>query len=315
MRSRRGHIRIGISGWRYPPWRGVFYPAGLAQRRELEYASRCFASVEINGTFYSMQRPEYFHQWHAETPPGFVFALKGSRFITHMLKLRNHEAALANFFASGVLALNEKLGPILWQLPPQLSFDAERVDSFLNTLPRDTAQALAVARGHDARVAGRDWLEIDAVRPMRHALEVRHPSFGTPEFIALLRRHRVALVVADTAGTWPCIEDTTADFIYVRLHGDTELYASGYTDEALDRWARRLDAWARGGQPPDARTSGPAPPPGAPRDVYCYFDNDAKVRAPFDARALMQRLGVPMAPELPAQRSRKLRSSAITSSL
>jgi len=265
-------VRIGISGWRYAGWRGIFYPEGLAQRRELEYASRQFRSVEINGSFYSLQRPEFYRQWYRDTPEGFVFAVKGGRFITHMKKLAGVEKPLANFFASGVLALNEKLGPILWQLPPVLPFDEERLANFFDLLPRDTIQAAALARRHDHRVSRRSWLRADARRPLRHALEVRHESFRSPRFRRLLREHDIGLVVADTAGRWPFLEDVTADFVYVRLHGDEELYVSGYTPGALDAWAGRIKRWKRR------------------RDVYVYFDNDAKVHAPFDALALAARV-------------------------
>jgi uncharacterized protein YecE (DUF72 family) len=293
MAASRGKVLIGISGWRFEPWRGVFYPQGLAQRSELAFASRMLPTIEINGSFYSLQRPESYAAWHAETPPGFVFAVKGSRYITHMLKLKNAGAALANFFASGVLRLNEKLGPILWQFPPQLGFDAERFDAFFAALPRDTAAALALAERHDERLDGRAWLEIDRVRPLRHAVEIRHPSFIDPAFVALLRRHRIALVVADTAGRWPLLEVLTADFVYIRLHGDKELYASGYDDDALDRWAERIAAWSGGGQVADARLASPRPGgKRARRDVFCYFDNDVKVHAPYDAAHLAARLGV-----------------------
>jgi len=268
-----GAILIGISGWRYPPWRGVFYPPGLAQARELDYASRFLPTIEINGSFYSLQRPSSYAAWYDATPPGFVFAVKGNRFLTHMLKLRGIETPLANVLASGVFALREKLGPILWQFPPQLRFDADRVERFLSLLPHDTGQALAIARGHDEKLAGRALLEIDAVRPLRHAVEVRHESFRDPAFLALLRKYGVALVIADTAGKWPDIDAVTADFVYVRLHGEHELYASGYDDESLARWAARMRAWADDG------------------DVYCYFDNDIKVRAPFDAKRLMEMVG------------------------
>lgn len=286
-------IHIGISGWRYEPWRGVFYPRGLAQARELDYASRYLPTIEINGSFYSLQRPNSYAAWYAATPPGFVFAVKGNKFITHMLKLRGIETPLANVLASGVFALREKLGPILWQFPPQLRFEPDKIEHFLSLLPRDTGQALAMARGHDEKMADRSLLEIDAVRPLRHAIEVRHESFRDEAFIALLRKYKVALVVADTAGKWPDDEDVTADFMYIRLHGEHELYASGYEDDALERWARRIRAWSEGKQPQDARLVSPVPPPErASRDVYCYFDNDIKVRAPFDAKRLMELLAL-----------------------
>jgi len=287
----RSHIRIGISGWRYEPWRGVFYPPTLRQHDELAYASRRLSSIEINGSFYSLQRPEYYAQWHDDTPPGFVFSVKGARFVTHMLKLRNVEAALANFFASGIANLGEKLGPFLWQLPPMLAYDRERLRGFFDLLPRDADQAAALARRHNDKVEGRVRLDYGANRPLRHALEVRHPSFETPEFIELLREHRIALVVADTAGKWPYAEDVTADFVYARLHGDTELYVSGYTPRALARWAGRIRAWASGGQADDARLIAPGTTIArVPRDVYVYFDNDAKVKAPRDALRLAQQV-------------------------
>ncbi|KAB7771992.1 DUF72 domain-containing protein [Xanthomonas maliensis] len=287
-------IRIGISGWRYPRWRGTFYPDGLLQRRELAYAAQCFPSIEINGSFYSLQRPESYQRWHDETPEDFVFALKGPRFVTHMKRLRNCEQALANFFASGVLRLGPKLGPILWQLPPNLAFDADVLDAFLASLPRDSERALALARRRErGRMQGRSALAIDRRRPLRHALEVRHQSFCDPACLRLLRRHRVALVIADTAGKFPYLEDVTADFLYLRLHGDAQLYASGYSDDALERWAARIARWAAGGEPGDARRSGPPARPRASREVYCYFDNDMKVHAPFDARGLLRRLDLP----------------------
>lgn len=291
--SLRGKIHIGISGWRYPPWRGVFYPRELAQRRELEFASRQVPTIELNGSFYSLQRPADYAQWQEQTPPGFVFAVKGSRYITHMKQLKNVEEALANFFASGLFELQSKLGPILWQFPPRMRFDAERFAAFFEMLPHDTDAARTLARRHDERVAGRVSLRSGRKRTLRHAVEIRHPSFVDPDFIALLRRHRIGLVVADTAGRWPLLEDLTADFVYLRLHGDKELYASGYSDEALDRWAARIDTWAAGRQVDDARLASPvAAARRIRRDVFCYFDNDVKVHAPFDAARLGTRLGL-----------------------
>jgi uncharacterized protein YecE (DUF72 family) len=286
-----GTIRIGISGWRYAPWRGVFYPPDLPQRRELEYASRALPTIEINGSFYCLQRPEFYAEWHEQTPAGFVFSVKGGRYITHIRRLRDVETALANFFASGILNLREKLGPVLWQFPATFRWDPERFSAFFALLPRDTQAALALARRRDARMHGRSRLAIDSNRPLRHAVEIRHGSFRNPEFVALLRRHNVALVVADTAGKWPLVEDVTADFVYVRLHGEEELYASGYTDSSLDSWAARLRAWSNGSEPGDARVIAAARARRRrSRDVYCYFDNDIKVKAPFDAQRLMARL-------------------------
>jgi uncharacterized protein YecE (DUF72 family) len=286
-------IRIGISGWRYPPWRGSFYPKGLRQDDELAYASSALPVIEINGSFYSLQRPESYAEWYAATPKGFVFTNKANRFITHTLRLRDAAKPLANVLASGVFALREKLGPFLWQLPPNFKFDADRLEGFLSQLPHDTEAALTLARGHEDRMEGRALLQIDRKRKLRHAIEVRHESFMDPAFIALLRKYKVALVVADTAGKWPYMEDVTADFMYVRLHGDAELYASGYSDDALAHWAERIRAWTTGRQPKDAHLVSSKPAPRrASRDVYCFFDNDIKVHAPCDAQKLMKLLGL-----------------------
>jgi uncharacterized protein YecE (DUF72 family) len=266
-------IRIGTSGWRYPPWRESFYPAGLAQRRELEYISRKVNSVEINGSFYSLQRPASYQAWAAQTPEDFVFAVKGGRFITHLKRLRDVETPLANFFASGPLALGRKLGPVLWQLPATVPFDPELLATFFDLLPRTTTAAAELAARRDRRLDGRDWLFVDADRPLRHALEVRHPGFVEPLFLDLLREHRIALVIADTAGKFPYIEDVTADFSYLRLHGDEELYVSDYGDAALDSWAKKIRELAR-----------------AAPDVYVYFDNDVHAHAPWNAIALTERL-------------------------
>jgi uncharacterized protein YecE (DUF72 family) len=291
-RALRSRIRVGISGWRYAGWRGKFYPAGLVHRAELGFAAERFDSIELNGSFYSLQRPESYRSWYAEVPPDFRFSVKGSRYITHMLKLRNVGTALANFFASGVLALEDKLGPILWQFPPQLAFDG-RFEEFLEQLPHDTAQATALARRHDERLRGRSFMASGSQRPLLHAFEVRHPSFCTPEFIALLRRYGAAAVVADTAGRWPMLQDVTAEFVYVRLHGDVTLYESGYGRAALERWAERIRAWSSGEEPAGVcRVWRPAPVRRRGRDVYVYFDNDAKVHAPYDAQALRRLLGL-----------------------
>ena len=291
-------IRVGISGWTYPPWRGVFFPKGWPQRRELEYASRQVNSIEINGSFYSLQRPASYRAWHDATPDGFVFSVKAGRFITHIRRLKDVETPLANFFASGVLCLREKLGPILWQLPPNFRYDPDRLAAFFDLLPRDTSAASRLARKHDAKVKGRAATATDRTRPLRHALEVRHPSFEAAEFVKLLRKHDIALVVADTAGKWPFIEDVTSNFIYVRLHGEQELYVSGYTDAALDEWARKIRSWAGGRTPAHTKRIGP-PLRAAEsrRDVFVYFDNDVKVRAPFDAMSLAHRLGIGPAPK------------------
>lgn len=285
-----GDVRIGISGWRYAPWRGTFYPEGLRQADELAFAAATFSTIEINGTFYSLQRPEYFAAWAAETPSDFVFSVKGPRYITHVLRLKDAETPLANFLASGLFELGAKLGPILWQFPPFFRFDRDRIETFLRLLPHDTETARAVARQHDAKVAGRSSLAAHGDRPLRHAMEIRHRSFAVPEFVELLRAYDVALVCADTV-EWPRLMDITSDFVYCRLHGSEELYVSGYDDQALDRWAERVVAWCRGAEPTDAErvTDGPGAHTER-RDVFVYFDNDAKVRAPFDAQGLQRRV-------------------------
>ncbi len=287
-------IRIGISGWTYPPWRGVFYPDGLPQKAEMAYAANTFLSIEVNGTFYGLQKPESFKRWREETPHDFVFSIKGSRYITHILRLKDAKSALANFLASGLLALGPKLGPILWQVPPSLRFDPDVIAEFLALLPPDFRSAARLAAKHDRPIKGGAYLQVEENLRLRHALEIRHESFRDDRFIALLREHETAVVVADTVD-WPCLQDITADFIYARLHGSEELYASGYTEASLDNWARRFRAWSKGSEPRDAkRVAGKAPPrlSGKPRDIFVYFDNDKKVRAPFDAMGLARRLGI-----------------------
>lgn len=267
-RLKRGRVRIGISGFNYPPWRGVFYPRGLRQADELAFAARQFPSIELNGSFYSLQRPASYRAWYTATPDDFVFAVKGGRFITHMKRLRNVETALANFFASGLLCLGEKLGPILWQLPPNLRFDADVLAAFFEQLPRTTRDVERLARRHDARLQGRVALEALVDEPVRHVLEVRHPSFEVPRFEELLRQYRIASCVADSAGLYPMLDVATSDFAYARLHGAKQLYVSGYSPRDLAPWAERVRGWAKRG------------------DVFVYFDNDVKVRAPFDAQNL-----------------------------
>ncbi len=285
----QGTVRIGISGWRYAGWRGVFYPPKLAQRRELEFAAEQFPSVEINGTFYSLQRPSSFRAWNAASPEGFVFSVKGPRLITHMYKLRNVEAALANFFASGLLDLGPKLGPVLWQFPPQMRYTRERFETFFKLLPRTQGAIASMARLHGERMVGRASTSVaegvPVETPVRHCVEIREESFACEEFVELLREHEVGLVVADTVA-WPLLFDVTADFVYVRLHGSEELYASGYEHDALEVWADRIAAWAKGGLA-EGRRACATEAACSPRDVYVYFDNDIKVRAPFDALALI----------------------------
>jgi uncharacterized protein YecE (DUF72 family) len=273
--STPGRARIGISGWRYAGWRGDFYPTGLAQRRELEYAAGRLTSIEINGSFYSLQRPSSYATWRAETPEDFVFSVKGGRYITHLKRLVDVETPLANFFASGLLALGPKLGPVLWQLPERLAFDAEVLDAFLALLPTTTTEAARLAERHDDKVKeDRSLTTVEADLPLRHALEFRSATFVNDEAYAVLRRHGVACVLADTAGRWPRVEQVTGDLMYVRLHGDKELYASGYSDTALDEWAARCRGWLADGL-----------------DVFAYFDNDIKGFAPYDAMRLIERLG------------------------
>ena len=265
---------MGVSGWRFPRWRGDFYPPDLVQRRQLEYLGSRMNSAEINGSFYSLQRPTTYQRFVDETPDDFVFAVKGGRFITHMRRLANIDTALANFLASGVLALGAKLGPMLWQLPPTLKYDERLVADFLGKLPRTTKEAAELARSHDDKVKpGRALVEAPVDIPIRHCLEVRHPSFCEEGAIALLERYDVALVVADSPGRWPYLERTTTDFMYARLHGHTELYASGYSPRSLDRWAEKVRGWT-----------------GEGLDVFVYFDNDIRGRAPHDAVALLERL-------------------------
>ncbi len=269
-----GTVRVGISGWRYPAWRGDFYPKGLPQRRELEYAGEQLTSIEINGSFYSLQRPTSYAAWRGDVPDDFVFAVKGPRYVSHLKRLKDVEIPLANFFASGLLGLGPTLGPVLWQLPENFRFDADVLDAFLAGLPRTTAEAAELATRHDDKVPDdRALTTAEDDRPLRYALEFRSQTFATPGAYDVLRRHGVATVLADTAGRWPRVDEDTGSVRYARLHGDQELYASGYTDRALDEWAERCRGWADDGQ-----------------DVFVYFDNDMKGYAPHDAMRLIARL-------------------------
>jgi uncharacterized protein YecE (DUF72 family) len=268
-------IRVGISGWNYDGWRGVFYPKGLSQKKELSFATREFSTIEVNGTFYSLQRPTTFQHWYETAPENFIYSLKGPRFITHIKQLKEPEKPLANFFASGVLLLREKLGPIIWQLPPHFHYNKEKLENFFSQLPRTTKEAARLSKKHDHFLDDREYTKALVNIPLRYALEIRHESFdNNPEFLKLLRKHEITLIFADTAGIWPYIEKITSDFLYLRLHGSKHLYVTGYGDKVLDQWAAKIKRW-------QGR---------ARRDVYVYFDNDVKVRAPYDAYRLSQRL-------------------------
>ena len=269
MQNNPGRAFVGISGYIYPNWRGVFYPRGLPARRELEYASRQFNSIELNGTFYSLKSPAVYARWYDEAPDDFLFAIKGSRFITHMLKLVGIETALANFFGSGILELGAKTGPFLWQFPATYAFDEGRVERFLAMLPRNTSDAEEIAREHDARLKRGATVKAREHVDYRHAFEIRHPSWFCAQFYDLLRAYDAALVLADTAGKFPYAEEITTQFVYVRLHGSEQLYVSGYSDAELEYWADLIRGWSSRGM-----------------DSYTYFDNDAKVHAPRDAKNL-----------------------------
>jgi uncharacterized protein YecE (DUF72 family) len=284
----KGIIRVGLSGWTYAPWRGIFYPKGLRREEELSYAAGHVRAIEVNGTFYGMQRPREFENWARQVPADFVFAVKGPRYITHMLRLRDAQVPLANFIASGLLRLGIHLGPILWQFPANFRFDVKRIEPFLRMLPHDTWAAAALGRRHDHRLRAPAYLEVETRRRLRHAFEIRHDSFRCADFVELLRTYDVALVCADSV-KWPRLMDVTSDFVYCRLHGATELYASGYDHAALDQWASRINAWARGEEPEDGERAG-GKAHSRRRDVFVFFDNDRKVRAPADAMELIRRL-------------------------
>ncbi len=270
-----GAVHIGMAGWVYPAWRGTFYPPGTTQRNELAWASRAVTLIELNGSFYSLQKPTSWVSWREATPETFVFSVKAPRFITHIRRLDDVGEPLANFFASGLLALGPKLGPILWQLPPSLDFEPYLLERFLEQLPHDTTAAVELARRRGARMTGKEYLETDAVRAVRHAIEVRDSSFLDPGFVDLARAHNVAIVYGDSAGKWPVIDEATTDFRYARLHADTQKYPDGaYGPADIDVWATTVEGWLATGL-----------------DAYVYFDNDSKVQAPIDAMSLIERLG------------------------
>lgn len=258
-------IRVGIGGWTYEPWRGVFYPKGLAQSRELEHASRAVTSIEINGTYYSTQKPESFRKWAKETPDDFVFSVKAIRFATNRRVLADAGSSVDKFLASGITELGKKLGPILWQFMPTKKFDVEDFGAFLSHLP-NTADGLK----------------------LRHAVEVRHESFVTKEFVALARKHNVAIVLADSA-KYPMIADITADFVYARLQQADAKVATGYTSAVIKKWAGLAKTWEGGGEPKDLPVLSAAPKT-KKRDVFIYMINGAKERAPAAAMALLKDL-------------------------
>lgn len=280
---------VGISGWTYQGWRGNFYPPKLSHKKELSFASHHFNTIEINGTFYGLQRPTSYQKWFEETPDHFVFSVKGNRYITHIKRLHEIEEGLANFFASGPLELKHKLGPFLWQFPPSLTFDPDRFKRFFEILPKNFKEARKLIRRSDF-YSKKGLYSLEENHSLRHAVEIRNQSFLNPWFIELLREHGIALVFADTAGKWPYMEDITSDFLYLRLHGDSELYVSGYDDPTLNFWAKRIKVWREGRAPRDQLTITNDKVNIIPRDVYVYFDNDAKVRAPVDAKSLFEKL-------------------------
>lgn len=282
-----GTIRLGTAGWVFEPWRDNFYPKGLKQKDELAWSSARLGNIEINATFYSHQKAASFQNWAAATPDDFVFSVKGHQLITHIKRLKDVEIPLANFFASGVLALGGKLGPFCWQLPGNTRYDADRVETFLGLLPH-TPEALLALAAKSEGLKNDPFLDTTGITRVRHAIEVRHESFATPRFIEQLRAHNVALVVSDTA-EWPYIDQTT-DFAYARLQGAPG--AERYTSEERSIRARWLKAWAEGRPVTDGRyvTAPEQSPP--PRDVNAFFVSTDKDNAPHNARAVMAELGL-----------------------
>ena len=284
----KGTVRLGIAGWIFPPWRGgMFYPDGLKQKDELSYASRHLGVIEINATFRAMQKPASFKKWAAETPETFRFSVKGHQAITHFKRLKDVDAAVATFLASGPLALGSRLGPFVWQLPPNLKYERGRFEAFFALLPKTPDQAVTLAAKHDGFKD--PHLSAEGVTSIRHAVEVRNESFATSEFVALCRAHNIALVTADTA-EWPAM-DATADFTYARLQGAPG--ADHYEPEDLDLWAKRIAALAGGTPVPNAKLIADADD--RPRDVFALFVSTDKEHAPRNAQAVMQRLGIPPA--------------------
>lgn len=285
-----GKVRIGLSGWSYDEWDGGFYPPALSPDERLGYVADRFDTVEVNGTFYSLTTPSAVRGWMGKTPTRFVFAIKGSRYITHTKRLHDPAQALANFFASGLLDLGTRLGPILWQFPPNLTYDRERLERFLRLLPHETSEAEALAREHDDRVREGSYGDGTNHR-LRHVVEFRHPSFLTAETMSVARRNGCAVACSDSSA-WPLVADVTAGFVYIRLHGPEEIYASGYDEDSLQCWAERLEIWREGGEVQDLPSfSEGQPPQRQERDVYVYFDNTAAGHAPKDALRLKEILG------------------------
>lgn len=281
-----GRIRTGIAGWVFPGWRkGVFYPEGLKQKEELHYASRALSTIEINSTFYSHQKATSFEGWAAQTPDDFVFPIKGHQGITHIKRLKEVDTHLANFFASGPMALGSRLGPFVWQLPPNMKFDAARIETFLKLLPHDPDTLVALARRHDEKTKA-PYLEAKGIETVRHAIEVRHDSFADPAFIDMMRAHDVAVVIADT-DKWPNL-DLTASFAYCRLQGAPG--SDHYEPADIDAWAKRIRAWADG-KPMTEGTFIAAPEAAPkPRDVFVHFVSTDKENAPANALALAGKL-------------------------
>ncbi len=267
---------VGISGWSFAPWRGKFYPKDLVQKRELHFASRALSSIEINGTFYSLQWPSSFQTWYQETPDeNFCFAVKAPQFITHVLRLKDCEEPLANFFASGLLHLREKLGVVLWQFPPFVMLKDDRFEKFFERLPKNGNQAAELAKQHGEKVEGRSYTEAPASMKIRHAFEFRHKSFLNPDFQAIMKAHNVAFVCAhEAAEKSPYTEEPTADFMYARLHGEGKKFAKGYPEREVAAWAKRMDSWRKQGL-----------------DSFVYLSNEAKEYAPASAIKLLKRLG------------------------
>jgi uncharacterized protein YecE (DUF72 family) len=268
-----GRIRVGMSGWVYPSWRGSFYPKGTTQKKELEYASRKVTSIEINGTFYSLQKPESFQSWSDQTPEDFCFAVKAPQFITHVLRLKDCEEPLATFLASGLFKLGAKLGPILWQLPPNVTLKDDRFEKFFALLPHDSEAAAEISKDHSSRIDGRACTDPGGKYPIRHAFEFRHPSFQDLDFLGLMREYGLAAVMADASSKSQTYDEPTADFVYMRMHGEGPKYAKGYPPEELKIAAKKAKAWAAEG-----------------KDVYVYFSTDEKDYSPFDAMNLLELL-------------------------